>query len=438
MGCGQSKIENEETVNRCKERKQYMERAVTARNKFAAAHVSNAMSLKNTGAALSDFAHGEAVHPTPSSAAAAAAAAGTSSAGIGLNPKPTLPPPPPPLPASFTSPSPLQRAVTMPEFSTPRPEIKRSESIIEEEDEDETDGEGSYSLKRRSSSKGRIRGAARSPDEVSRQAPEAVLQKQPPPPPENTGISWDFFFPTEMEDHNVEREEKARRTENAAKNEKSETPETFSARPPPPPEEATMAPSNSLKRAKQVALVEAKKKSLVQILVELDDCFLKASESAHEVSRKLEATRLHYHSNFADSRGHINHSERVMRVITWNRSIKGLNTGDSHLDDLDDLEEHDTHASVLDKMLAWEKKLYEEVKAGELMKVEYNRKVKSLNKLKNHGGSNADSLERMKAAVSHLHTRYIVDLQSMDSTVSEINRLRDVLLYPNLVALVDE
>lgn len=74
--------------------------------------------------------------------------------------------------------------------------------------------------------------------------------------------------------------------------------------------------------------------------------------------------------------------------------------------------------------------------AGEQMKLEYQRKVAGLNKLKNRG-SNTEALERMKAAVSHLHTRYIVDMQSMDSTVSEINRLRDQQLYPKLVALVD-
>ena len=41
----------------------------------------------------------------------------------------------------------------------------------------------------------------------------------------------------------------------------------------------------------------------MKIFMDLDDHFLKASESAHEVSKMLEATRLHYHSNFADNRG---------------------------------------------------------------------------------------------------------------------------------------
>ena len=69
------------------------------------------------------------------------------------------------------------------------------------------------------------------------------------------------------------------------------------------------------------------------------------------------------------------------------------------------------------------------------MKLEYQRKVTLLNKQKKRV-SNPQSLEKTKAAVSHLHTRYIVDMQSMDSTVSEIHRLRDDQLFPKLVNLV--
>lgn len=59
--------------------------------------------------------------------------------------------------------------------------------------------------------------------------------------------------------------------------------------------------------------------------------------------------------------GHIDHSARVMRVITWNRSFRGIPMVDDVKDDFDS-EEHETHATVLDKLLAWEKKLYDEVK----------------------------------------------------------------------------
>jgi hypothetical protein len=50
-----------------------------------------------------------------------------------------------------------------------------------------------------------------------------------------------------------------------------------------------------------------------------------------------------------------------MRVITWNRSFKGEPRAEGGKDELD-TEDYETHATVLDKLLAWEKKLYDEVK----------------------------------------------------------------------------
>lgn len=450
-----------------------MERAVMARNKFAAAHTAHAMSLKNTGAALSDFAEGEVVYPSSAVDATTAAALSNSGATLPppLPPDENFPPPPPPLPSSFNNSLPLQRAATMPEFSAPRPENKHLNPVIEEENEEDAELESNYNLKRRSSKNsggGGIRSAVL-PDEAveeERMRPPQGLQGQqhpPPPMPEIKGMSsWDYFFSmenvpgpmlAEVEENQVESvdmerrvlEERARKMEveeTPRRSEKAEVLERASELPPQPPlPEAAIEATNIVKRVKQGVQAEGKKKSgtsnvnLEKIFADLDDCFLKASESAHEVSSMLEATRFHYHSNFADKRGHINHSERVLRVITWNRSFRGLPNADDGMDDFDS-EENETHATVLDKMLAWEKKLYEEVKAGEQMKLEYQKKVASLNKLKKRG-SNTDALERMKASVSLLHTRYIVDMQSMDSTVSEINRLRDEQLYPKLVSLVD-
>lgn len=70
------------------------------------------------------------------------------------------------------------------------------------------------------------------------------------------------------------------------------------------------------------------------------------------------------------------------------------------------------------------------------MKLEYQRKVVLLNKQKKRGAT-AESLGKLKATISHLHTKYIVDMQSMDATVAEVNDIRDHQLYPKLVALVE-
>lgn len=483
MGCTQSKIENEEIVNRCKERKTVMKESVSARNAFAAAHFSYAAALKNTGAALSDYAQGEVEFPDHRHPSAVDAVASTTTILPPAPPQPpyeTLPPPPPP---------PLQRAATMPEFSVSEPELNsHPDPIMEEVDED--DEIDDRSLKHRSSSRRSGGGGSRKreiekedlppppsppkPTPPPRQNENTRNRDTPPPPPQPSGMSsWDYFFPSmenvagpslteidhqtnrferkvmeedevkqrsmnhdDMDDDDDEDEEEE---EGSGDNEVDDVaPEVVEEPPPPPPKVVQKVripvpvPAEG-RRSSGKGPVQSL--NLLQIFTELDDCFLKASESANEVSKMLEANRLHYHSNFADNRGHIDHSARVMRVITWNRSFKGLPDADDRKDDFDS-EENETHATVLDKMLAWEKKLYDEVKAGELMKIEYQKKIASLNKLKKRGAS-TDHLERTKATVSHLHTRYIVDMQSMDSTVSEINRLRDEQLYPKLVQLVD-
>uniref|UniRef100_J3MJF4 DUF632 domain-containing protein n=2 Tax=Oryza brachyantha TaxID=4533 RepID=J3MJF4_ORYBR len=143
---------------------------------------------------------------------------------------------------------------------------------------------------------------------------------------------------------------------------------------------------------------------------------------------------MHYHSNFAETRGFVDHSARVMQVITWNRSFKGIPQPENVRNELDE-DEWETHATTLDKLHAWEKKLYHEVKDFEVIKREYQQKLAVLNKKKQRGVSSS-SLEKTKSVVSHLHTKYVVDMQTMESTIAEINRLRDHQLYPKLLELV--
>ncbi|PSS01181.1 Myosin-11 like [Actinidia chinensis var. chinensis] len=439
MGCAQSKIDNEESVSRCKDRRNFMKEAVSARNAFAAGQSGYAVGLKNTGAALSDYAQGEADHDggdeqnhRPSSAAP---------------PDPPLPPPPPPLPA-FSPVTPLQRSVTMPELSAPKGTRKtKNVAIAEEEEEEESDGANEETDLRRAN-----RNRRNGEEEPPIRTPEP-----PPPPPELKGMAWDYFFMVEnmpgssinQDDDVVEERDESEvfdeRFSEKIEEVEPKTPEkVVAARDLDTEEEVTPVAMERPFMHSNTAPPDIRRVSerkvgssfnLLKILGDIDDHFLKASEAAQEVSKMLEATRLHYHSNFADNRGHIDHAARVMQVITWNRSFRGVPNGDGVKDDFD-TDDYETHATVLDKLLAWEKKLYEEVKAGELMKLEYQRKVSLLNKLKKRNAS-TESLEKTKAAVSHLHTRYIVDMQSMDSTVSEVNHIRDNQLYPKLVALVN-
>ncbi|KAL6627903.1 hypothetical protein ACP70R_031629 [Stipagrostis hirtigluma subsp. patula] len=534
MGCGQSKIDQEEAVCRCRDRKRLMADAVQARNAFAAAHTGYAVRLKSTGGALSDFAHGEAPDPSlvashSQHAAAAAAAAASISAPPGPSTASVLsaPSPPPPPPFSDFSHSSLQRSSSTPNIPMPDPRAAAKNhpsagaAIREEDEEDEEEDDGHIRTDSDDedddddsdddgdddddhhehddvSVDGMVHGQPQKrvvmdsvgsspvtppqPPRLNQGPPTPVSTTPPPPVPESQMATWDYFFgptptpPPTLEQPSdeswMERREKEPVTEvkapvtkpfvsvpAAAEERQSQTAadkekaiEDMVANLPPskpivrkPPTVPGPQPAVHYQHASSMGAVETRKgkmvtsgtASLLAIVAQLDDHFLRASESAHDVSKRLEATRMHYHDNHADKRGHIDHSKKIMHVITWNRSFKNLPDNDDLNDNFEIDERYETHAAVLDRMLAWEKKLYDEVKAGELMKIDYQKKVALLHKQKKRGVK-LETLEKTKAAVSHLHTRYIVDMQSMDSTVSEINRLRDKQLYPKLVELVKE
>lgn len=59
MGCSESKISDVQTMNLCKERKAFMKQSILACNAFAASHCAYSEALKNTGAALRDYAEGK-------------------------------------------------------------------------------------------------------------------------------------------------------------------------------------------------------------------------------------------------------------------------------------------------------------------------------------------------------------------------------------------
>lgn len=340
-----------------------MKEAVSARNAFAAAHSAYAMSLKNTGAALSDYASGEVQHP--SSSVPTTLSGSSAASTLPQPPVDPFPPPPPPLP-NFPQ-APLKRAVTMPEMSFPKPDMKHPDAILEEENEDDLESESTHGLKHRSSRSsgggvGNRSGISHrevvqedelpKPPSPPRTPPQNNRDPPAPPPPHSGGLaSWDYFFPSmenvpgptlaEVDEDRVEREEYERKVleERAKISEIDSKPKSGSGsgvdgdgpvagasssgagrsggkeeeldevaeKPPELPPQPSQAPAR-VKRGKQVVPAEGKRRgnsnvNLLKIFGDLDDCFLKASESAHEVSKMLEAARLHYHSNFADNRG---------------------------------------------------------------------------------------------------------------------------------------
>ncbi|GKD41020.1 nitrate regulatory gene2 protein-like protein, partial [Tanacetum coccineum] len=94
-----------------------------------------------------------------------------------------------------------------------------------------------------------------------------------------------------------------------------------------------------------------------------------------------------------------------------------------------------SHCSTVERLYAWEKKLYQEVKNVESLKIEHEKKAEQLRKMEI---KRADYLktEKMKKEVEKLESRMMVSSQAIESTSDEIVKLREEELYPQLVDLV--
>ncbi|CAN0918789.1 Protein ALTERED PHOSPHATE STARVATION RESPONSE 1 [Linum grandiflorum] len=94
-----------------------------------------------------------------------------------------------------------------------------------------------------------------------------------------------------------------------------------------------------------------------------------------------------------------------------------------------------SHCSTVERMYAWEKKLFQEVKNAESIKMEHEKKVGLFRKLEM---KRADYLktEKTKKEVEKLESQMMVASQAIESTSSEIIKLRETELYPQLLELV--
>lgn len=343
MGCAPSKEDAEGgAVSRCRERKHLLRSAVAARHALAVAHAGHAGALRNVGAALTDYAAAEAADPAAGVfSRSASAPGGPTGATKALAPPPPpealLPPPPPPDAADAAAP--LVRSLSAPDLplgQTIKKKPSGEAAIIEEEVEGDADG-------------------APPPPPPPTRAPPPV----PPPDaaeephPVSQGNSWvgDYIFgsrddmapPPPLPMLDPAAAEASWAAERRGPGPPPPPPPETEQPPPPtqPPPAATddvaegkkpmtepvarravtqkAAKKGEGKKARAVVMVPPQPARVGDVLRRLDDHFIKASESAHEVSKMLEAARMHYHSNFAATRGTLPlaHYQSSAFTILW-------------------------------------------------------------------------------------------------------------------------
>lgn len=213
-------------------------------------------------------------------------------------------------------------------------------------------------------------------------------------------------------------------------------------------------------------------KDFLSVMKDIEFLFVKASESGKEVPRMLEANKFHFRPIFPGREGGLTTStffktcfscgedpsqvkeeppQTDIKYLTWHRttssrsSSSGNHLGLNSKDDVEDIGNNlfyntcmisGSHASTLDRLYAWERKLYDEVKASELIRSEYDLKCKSLRQLESRAES-ANKIDKTRAAIKDLHSRIRVAIHRIHSISKRIEDLRDNELQPQLEELIE-
>ncbi|XP_027331225.1 nitrate regulatory gene2 protein-like [Abrus precatorius] len=213
-------------------------------------------------------------------------------------------------------------------------------------------------------------------------------------------------------------------------------------------------------------------KNFFSSMRDVEGLFIKASESGKEVPRMLEANKFHFRPIFpGKEKGSVvslflkacfscgedpsqvpeEPAQNTVKYLTWHRTASsrssssrnplGANTIDNAEDHTNNLFDNScmisgSHASTLDRLYAWERKLYDEVKASEIVRKEYDMKCKILRQLESKE-QKTSAVDKTRATVKDLHSRIRVAIHRIDSISKRIEELRDKELQPQLEELID-
>ncbi|GLU11774.1 hypothetical protein SLE2022_284960 [Rubroshorea leprosula] len=210
-------------------------------------------------------------------------------------------------------------------------------------------------------------------------------------------------------------------------------------------------------------------KDFLSSVKEIESLFTKASDSGKEVLRVLEANKLHFRPIFPGKESVSKASiflracfscgedpsqvkeeppQTSVKYLTWHRTTSSSSAGNSMglnvKDDVEDLTNNlfndicmisSGHASTLDRLYAWERKLYDEVKTSDAVRRAYELKRKVLRQLESKEESR-HKIDKTRAVVKDLHSRIRVAIHRIDSISKRIQDLQDKELQPQLEELM--
>ncbi|KAL3833700.1 hypothetical protein ACJIZ3_008436 [Penstemon smallii] len=402
MGCVASRIDHEERVRVCKERKRLMKQLLRCRQEFADAQLAYLRSLKNTGATLRQFTESESLELEET----------TSGFGFPPSPPPPLPPSPPPPP--------------------PPPPPTFSPDLRKFEDKDKPP-------------------QARSSVEEIIEIDEDSSNTPPPPIPSS---SWDYWDPFASPSPQCEK-----RSETVEQVEEENWVDTNSEFIEEDEERVVDGNEVNLLHTKQdmvevlddsssmmswhtkdtadAMVVWRSKKSLTSIVKDLDEYFLKASNVVKDIAVfiDIDAGGTFTYQNIEENKRKRSNSAKVFSALTWSWSSRSLQSTREMgvFYGPDEPCKPGAHCITLQKLYSEEQKLYKNVREDEIAKVEHARKCILLQRQEEeHDWAKA---EKTRSTVESLLS-YILSLQeSISKSYSTILKLINEELHPQLITL---
>ncbi|GAB2270949.1 hypothetical protein Dimus_005808 [Dionaea muscipula] len=512
MGCTASKLDHEDTVRRCKDRRRLIKDAVHARHHLAAAHSDYCHSLRATGSALSDFASHEPLsvsnstppvflhhhHNSPSPAPS------TTTIRPSLSPQPPPPPPhrhlspsasptiassklrhifsassvqpvksrrdrrpPPKLPhiLSESSPSATPSSAAPGKFDFPKttymarsayPDTpSQASSVWNWENFYPPSPPGSEYFNHQNDT---VFYPNKHHLDLEEEEKEVEGRVRPAEREEVQCSEWgDHYSTTSSDSDDLDGDdEKETRSEISEIHARSEFGSSLRSEPAPgfkfkvggdmrKVDEATYDGTSTVSwnhgggggggggEVSDMRMV-VRHRDLKEIVSSIKEYFDKEADAGNQVSEMLETGRAHLDRSFRQLRKTVYHSSGVLSNLSSTWTSKPPLAVKYQLDAaaLDEQGGPKSLFSTLERLLAWEKKLYEEVKAREGVMIEHDKKLATL-QCQEYKGEDETKLDKTKASIKRLQSLIIVTSQAVNTTSAAIIGLRNSDLIPQLV-----
>ncbi|KAM0055047.1 hypothetical protein Hdeb2414_s0006g00201591 [Helianthus debilis subsp. tardiflorus] len=164
-----------------------------------------------------------------------------------------------------------------------------------------------------------------------------------------------------------------------------------------------------------------------EVVKEIQIQFDRASESGNELAKILEVGKVPHNRKHAAYQV----SSKMLNKFSPSLAAAAYKSSDPADVDVDLRTRSKNLSSTLHKLYIWEKKLFEEVKVEEKMRLLHDEKDMKLKRL-DEKGAEPHKVDATRTLVRSLSTKIRIAIQVVDKISEQINKLRDEELWPQL------